>query len=182
MTRRRAKGATKSHTLASAKISHRLPFCRSSNLFFDRLDRATKARASPDGSRRPQLNRHSGLANIMSFDQPIGAPFTLASLSRPIGSTNGHVHASGVCSISGIKKRKRTEIAVGVDGEGVSIYSVGTFLLRHGICAQLFSSSKILNSSLPMRYRRAQPSRPPHTRSIARAPRRLRHNALPTFP
>jgi len=63
----------------------------------------------------------------MSFDQPIGAPFTLASLSKPIGSTNGHVHAAGVCSISGIKKRKRTEIAVGVDGEGVSIYSVGTF-------------------------------------------------------
>ncbi|KAI4950581.1 hypothetical protein J4E91_004466 [Alternaria rosae] len=60
----------------------------------------------------------------MSFDQPIGAPFTLASLSKPIGSTNGHVHAAGVCSISGIKKRKRTEIAVGVDGEGVSIYSL----------------------------------------------------------
>ncbi|OAG23443.1 hypothetical protein CC77DRAFT_984377 [Alternaria alternata] len=60
----------------------------------------------------------------MSFDQPIGAPFTLASLSKPIGSTNGHVHAAGVCSLSGIKKRKRTEIAVGVDGEGVSIYSL----------------------------------------------------------
>ncbi|USP81965.1 hypothetical protein yc1106_09239 [Curvularia clavata] len=60
----------------------------------------------------------------MSSDQPIGAPFTLASLSKPIGSTNGRVHAAGVCSISGIKKRKRTEIAVGVDGEGVSIYSL----------------------------------------------------------
>jgi hypothetical protein len=81
----------------------------------------------------------------MSFDQPIGAPFTLASLSKPIGSTNGHVHAAGVCSLSGIKKRKRTEIAVGVDGEGVSIYSVGIARLRKAICAQLSSSSKTLN-------------------------------------
>ncbi|KAF1832618.1 hypothetical protein BDW02DRAFT_529368 [Decorospora gaudefroyi] len=60
----------------------------------------------------------------MSSGQPIGAPFTLASLSKPIRSTSGHVHAAGVCSISGIKKRKRTEIAVGIDGEGVSIYSL----------------------------------------------------------
>lgn len=60
----------------------------------------------------------------MSFDQPIGDPFTLASLSKPVSSTHGRVHAAGVCSFSGIKKRKRTEIAVGLDGEGVSIYSV----------------------------------------------------------
>ncbi|KNG52774.1 hypothetical protein DDE82_006590 [Stemphylium lycopersici] len=60
----------------------------------------------------------------MSSDQPIGAPFTLASLSKPISSTNGQVHAAGICSVSGIKKRKRTEIAVGVDGEGVSLYSL----------------------------------------------------------
>lgn len=86
----------------------------------------TKARALPYGSRRPQILRLQGLANNMSSDQPIGAPFTLASLSKPVGSTNGRVHAAGVCSISGIKKRKRTEIAVGVDGEGVSIYSVCT--------------------------------------------------------
>jgi hypothetical protein len=65
----------------------------------------------------------------MSSDQPIGAPFTLASLSKPISSTNGHVHAAGVCSINGVKKRKRTEIAVGIDGEGVSIYSVCTVRL-----------------------------------------------------
>lgn len=61
----------------------------------------------------------------MSFNIEIGAPFTLATLPKPVGSTNGRVHASGVCSISGIKKRKRTEIAVGLDGEGVSVYSVG---------------------------------------------------------
>jgi hypothetical protein len=60
----------------------------------------------------------------MSFHETIGAPFTLATLSKPIGSTNGRAHAASVCSISGIKKRKRTEVAVGLDGEGISIYSV----------------------------------------------------------
>ncbi|KAH9877841.1 hypothetical protein J1614_003058 [Plenodomus biglobosus] len=60
----------------------------------------------------------------MSSDQPIGAPFTLATLSKPVAASHGRVHAAGVCSISGIKKRKRTEIAVGLNGEGVSIYSL----------------------------------------------------------
>ncbi|KAF2004288.1 hypothetical protein P154DRAFT_485457 [Amniculicola lignicola CBS 123094] len=60
----------------------------------------------------------------MSFGREIGAPFTLASLPRPLDSTNGRTQASGVCSISGSRKRKRTEIAVGVDGEGILIYSV----------------------------------------------------------
>ncbi|CBX96567.1 hypothetical protein LEMA_P108320.1 [Plenodomus lingam JN3] len=62
----------------------------------------------------------------MSSDQPIGAPFTLATLSKAVASSYGRVHAAGVCSISGIKKRKRTEIAVGLNGEGVSIYSLVT--------------------------------------------------------
>lgn len=100
------------------------------------LDCRIQARASPDGSRRPQLLQHAGLANNMSFDQPIGAPFTLASLSKPISSSNGRVHAAGVCSISGIKKRKRTEIAVGLDGEGVSVYSV---------CVIYMSARKCIN-------------------------------------
>ncbi|PSN66301.1 hypothetical protein BS50DRAFT_635441 [Corynespora cassiicola Philippines] len=60
----------------------------------------------------------------MSFDKEIGAPYTVASLPKPIDSVNGRTQASGVCSISGAKKRKRTEIAVGVDGEGILIYSL----------------------------------------------------------
>ncbi|KAJ4323691.1 hypothetical protein N0V94_001750 [Neodidymelliopsis sp. IMI 364377] len=60
----------------------------------------------------------------MSVDKEIGAPFTLASLSKPVGSSNGRIHANGVCSINGIKKRKRTEVVVGVEGECISIYSL----------------------------------------------------------
>jgi hypothetical protein len=77
------------------------------------------------------LNRHTiGLANAMSSDKEIGAPFTLASLSKSVSSTNGRIHATGVCSISGIKKRKRTEIVVGVEGECISIYSVWYSLIH----------------------------------------------------
>lgn len=61
----------------------------------------------------------------MPATKEIGAPFTLASLPTAISARDGRTHAAGVCSISGSKKRKRTEIAVGLDGEGVSIYSVG---------------------------------------------------------
>ncbi|KAJ4290207.1 hypothetical protein N0V90_010422 [Kalmusia sp. IMI 367209] len=60
----------------------------------------------------------------MSFDKEIGAPFTLASLPHPISTRDGRTHAASVCSISGTRKRKRTEIAVGLDGEGISIYSL----------------------------------------------------------
>ncbi|KAL5440167.1 hypothetical protein PMIN06_009740 [Paraphaeosphaeria minitans] len=60
----------------------------------------------------------------MSSVQEIGAPFTLASLPHSISSRDGRTHAASVCSISGNKKRKRTEIAIGLDGEGVSIYSL----------------------------------------------------------
>jgi hypothetical protein len=96
-------------------------------------------------SRRRPIIRLKGLANDMSSDQAIGAPFTLASLSKPISSTNGHVHAAGVCSISGVKKRKRTEITVGIDGEGVSIYSVRIASLRQETAIHNLFSSKIPN-------------------------------------
>jgi hypothetical protein len=76
----------------------------------------------------------------MSFNHEIGPPFALATLSKPVGSTNGRAHAAGVCSISGIKKRKRTEIAVGLDGEGVSIYSV---------CASVLYNEALLMSKAP---------------------------------
>ena len=69
----------------------------------------------------------------MASEKEIGAPFTLASLPTAISARDGRTHAASVCSISGTKKRKRTEIAVGLDGEGVSIYSVGGALYTEHI-------------------------------------------------
>lgn len=62
---------------------------------------------------------------IMSLEKEIGAPFTLASLPQSINSNSGRSRAASVHSLSGTKKRKRTEIAVGLVGEGIFIYSVG---------------------------------------------------------
>ena len=87
--------------------------------FLSKVAGATGAATAADLALHP-----TGPTDTMSSDKEIGAPFTLASLSKPVKSTNGRIHATGVCSISGIKKRKRTEIVVGVEGECISIYSV----------------------------------------------------------
>jgi hypothetical protein len=60
----------------------------------------------------------------MSSQARIDAPFALASLPRPGTTTAGRTQAAGVYSISGAKKRKRAEVAVAVDGEGISVYSL----------------------------------------------------------
>lgn len=69
-------------------------------------------------------SRLSGLANIMSSDRELGEPFTIATLPKPSRSGTGRTHVASVHSINGIKKRKRTEVVVGLDGEGLSIYAV----------------------------------------------------------
>ena len=53
----------------------------------------------------------------------------LAKLPRPLDSVNGRCVAREVYGGAiGSCKRKRTEMAIGIDGEGVNIYDV---LLRH---------------------------------------------------
>jgi len=51
----------------------------------------------------------------------------VASLPRPIDHSNGrYVVADVHGGALGSKKRKRSELAVGVDGEGVTLYDVRT--------------------------------------------------------
>ncbi|TKA78677.1 hypothetical protein B0A55_04503 [Friedmanniomyces simplex] len=52
------------------------------------------------------------------------APYTIASLAKPLDSDHGTIQASPVCGIRGSKKRKRHEVAVGIDGESVDIYNI----------------------------------------------------------
>ena len=52
------------------------------------------------------------------------APYTVASLPKPLDSDGGRIQAAPVYGIHGSRKRKRHEVAVGIDGEGVNIYSV----------------------------------------------------------
>ena len=106
-------------------LGYRLFFCRAQqrtcvNFFLIHTNRGDDLDDKHSSNLRPTRR-----ARIMASEKEIGAPFTLASLPTAISACDGRTHAASVCSISGTKKRKRTEIAVGLDGEGVSIYSVG---------------------------------------------------------
>ncbi|KAK1048943.1 hypothetical protein LTS16_004051 [Friedmanniomyces endolithicus] len=52
------------------------------------------------------------------------APYTIASLPRPLDGEHGTIQAAPVFGIRGSKKRKRHEIVVGIDGESVDIYNI----------------------------------------------------------
>lgn len=52
------------------------------------------------------------------------APYTIATLPRPLDAEYGQVQSLPVYSLRSSRKRKRHEVAVGIDGEGVNIYDV----------------------------------------------------------
>jgi hypothetical protein len=52
------------------------------------------------------------------------APYTIASLPKPLDAEHGSIYASPVFSYRGLRKRKRHEVVVGVDGESLNIYNV----------------------------------------------------------
>ncbi|KAG0648802.1 Uncharacterized protein D0Z07_4721 [Hyphodiscus hymeniophilus] len=63
----------------------------------------------------------------MSSRFSLQAPYPLASLPRPIDHSNGQYVVGDVFGgAPGSKKRKRSELVVGVDGEGVNIYDIST--------------------------------------------------------
>lgn len=51
-------------------------------------------------------------------------PYVVASLPKPLDSKIGKLQAAAVHSFRGLKKRKRHEVVVGVDGESVNLYNV----------------------------------------------------------
>jgi hypothetical protein len=64
----------------------------------------------------------------MSADLSIAGLQQLAALPRPLDAATGHIHYADVLNGSSIsRKRKRPEIAIAVDGEGINIYDVSTF-------------------------------------------------------
>ncbi|KAI7233017.1 hypothetical protein KC330_g5604 [Hortaea werneckii] len=52
------------------------------------------------------------------------APFAIASLPKPLDAENGKVRAAPVFGVRESRKRKRHEVAVGVDGESVNVYNI----------------------------------------------------------
>lgn len=60
----------------------------------------------------------------MSTECAIESPHTLLSLPRPFNTDGGATFAGPVFGYKAQKRRKRPEVAVCVDGEGVQIYNV----------------------------------------------------------
>jgi hypothetical protein len=58
----------------------------------------------------------------------IESVYTLAPLPAPLDAKNGRISTSTVSSLTKGKKRKRSEIAAAIDGEGIYLYNVGVFL------------------------------------------------------
>lgn len=54
----------------------------------------------------------------------IQTPYTLVELSKNPIAPNGRTLASDVYALVGSKKRKRSELAVALDNESISIYDV----------------------------------------------------------
>lgn len=100
----------------------------------------------------PQLCDYPHYCGTMVYEKEIELPHTLATLPRPIDSVNGTICSSCVHSLSGSRKRKRTEVVVGIDGEGANIYNVsqrhrtGKLLLTVYL-DQITSSCGVLPSS-----------------------------------
>ena len=58
----------------------------------------------------------------------------VASLPQPIGHVKGHYKVGDVYGgAPGSKRRKRSELAVGVDGEGVNLYDVSALFLPNKV-------------------------------------------------
>jgi hypothetical protein len=65
---------------------------------------------------------------VLDMTFGIQSPYTLARLPHPVADGfKGRFLAADV--VSGSRKRKRPEVAVGIDGEGVNIYDVRLILI-----------------------------------------------------
>ena len=89
----------------------------SAKIFFDRP--LSEAQA---GQRQENIVRHPFM---MSPKFSLQKPYVVASLPNPIDHSNGRYVVGDVYGgAPGSKKRKRSELVVGVDGEGVNLYDV----------------------------------------------------------
>jgi hypothetical protein len=61
------------------------------------------------------------MSAVFSIQQPV----VIANLPRPVIQPTGRYVVSDVYGgVAGLRKKKRPELAVGIDGEGVNIYNV----------------------------------------------------------
>jgi hypothetical protein len=97
-----------------------------SNPYSDRNDSATEILAQEKVETTAafllQSSSHCAGSNHRLYG--MDAPYPIATLPAPLDKEQGRIQAAPVHALKGSKKRKRHEIAVTVDGEGISVYNV----------------------------------------------------------
>ena len=53
-------------------------------------------------------------------------PYLLADIQQDLTGLPGNVLAADVLAVAGSKKRKRSELVLAIDRQGINIYDVGT--------------------------------------------------------
>lgn len=108
------------------------------------------------------LEQHATMSATM-FE----APYTIATLPKPLDAIHGRTQSAPVYGIRDLKKRKRHEVVVGVDGESVNIYNVQTTGTAHRVTmADRTHRSRAKDSSHPTPCRRRHIYVVRHVRSM----------------
>jgi hypothetical protein len=105
----------------------------------------------------------------MSAAFSIEKPTVVATLPRPVDQSIGRYVVSEVHGgIPGSRKRKRSELAVGVDGEGLSIYDVRLQCFAQAMETLTNKMVRLSpqNSSLPTRFLHSRPSPVLHVQCV----------------
>lgn len=79
-----------------------------------------------DSDKPSGQNHHSWIPLVVrQLIMALPPPSVLAQLPRPLQAATGKTLAGDVYNVADSKKRRRHEVAVAVDGEGLNIYNVG---------------------------------------------------------
>ncbi len=62
----------------------------------------------------------------------IQKPYLLAGIQQDLTGSHGNILATEVFTIAGSKKRKRSELALAIDRQGINIYDVSLFSMFQG--------------------------------------------------
>jgi hypothetical protein len=77
------------------------------------------------GTKHNTIRGFADRKHKMSSRFSLQRPYVVATLPKPIDRRNGRYVVGDVYGgAPGLKKRKRSELVIGIDGEGVNIYDV----------------------------------------------------------
>lgn len=105
----------------------------------------------------------------MASEYRIHRPYVLAALPRPLDHTDGRIVAREVYGQRDLhKKRKRTEVVVGIDGESTAIYDARRTAARFWPSLMLTGLSRFPRPgwSRPIPFRPRSPSPVRRTRCV----------------